>query len=268
MKLSTALRKMLEGWRGDVPAAWQPVLSGTELNFRSRALDCSLRPGEIIIPARNRVFHAFEGVDPEGVRAVILGQDPYPNPEWATGRAFEQGDLDEWPEESGRIAGSLRRIVQTLAAARTGEARYASHDRAWSDLVRDVRSGALALEPPRELFGRLERQGVLFLNASLTLSVVMRAGESKRPRGHFPVWEPLVDRVLSFIAGRGRAVFLLWGRRASWIFERAGARGGAVVRHVHPAAITREGAAFLKPPNPFLAANELLRRMGEPPISW
>jgi uracil-DNA glycosylase len=160
----------------------------------------------------------------------------------------------------------LRRIVQVLASARTGNAAYAAHDSAWGNLARDIRRGTLKLEPPRELFDRLEREGVLFLNASLTLSIVTGAGEAKDPRGHFPLWEPLINRVLSHIAGR--AVFLLWGGRACAIFKRSGAQAMEVVRHVHPAAITLEGAAFLKPPNPFLAANEALHRLGAAQIPW
>jgi uracil DNA glycosylase len=158
---------------------------------------------------------------------------------------------------------------------------YAAGDRAWEAVAHDVRSGTLNLEPPRRLFDRLEREGVLFLNASLTLSLVLHAGRPKEPRGHFPLWEPLINRVLSFVAGQGAGsvVFLLWGRHACDVFERSGARAAAessgrwktrvdVVHHVHPAAITLEGPAFLHPPNPFLAANGLLERMGAAPISW
>jgi uracil DNA glycosylase len=179
------------------------------------------------------------------------------------------------------IANSLRRIVQVLASARTGNTACVAGDRAWSTLLREVRCGSLDLEAPRELFDRLEREGVLFLNTSLTISVEIRSGEPKQGHGHFPLWEPVINRVLSFLAGRSRgyAVFLLWGRRASDVFERSGARAAAesagnwrtrmdVVRHAHPAAIARDGAAFLRPPNPFLAANELLQRMGAERISW
>ncbi len=290
--LRTALRRALAGWQADLPPAWQTVFRGTELNFGSRALEYDLRPGEIILPGRKHaplpgapagahLFRAFDRIAPAEVRAVILGQDPYPNPAWATGRAFEQGGLSEWPAESGRVADSLRRIVQVLASARTGNPAYVAHDRAWKEVIRDMRRGELRLEPPSRLFDRLENEGVLFLNASLTLSLVNRTDRPKEPRGHFPLWEPLINRTLSFIAGRpaGFAVFLLWGRRACDIFERSGAPAAAqsagasrtridVVRHVHPAAITLEGAAFLRPPNPFLLANESLVRMGAEPIPW
>jgi uracil DNA glycosylase len=118
----------------------------------------------------------------------------------------------------------------------------------------------------------------MFLNTSLTLGL---ANGAKGRRSHFPLWRPLIERVLTHIATRptGYAVFLLWGRHASDAFDRARVQSAAecagtwkkrvdIARHFHPAAITTRGPAFFLPPNPFLAANRLLRRMGAPPIDW
>jgi uracil-DNA glycosylase len=283
---------MLAGWERDLRAAWRKVLGGTELNWRSPALDYDLRPGEIVLPGRKgnhvpgapehaHVFRAFDHTDSDAVRAVILGQDPYANPAWATGRAFEQGNLAEWPEDPQKVAASLRRIVLAIAAARTGDSSYTAGDRAWKKLLADARRGLIQLEPPRELFDRLEREGVLFLNTSLTVGVRTARNGSKQCRRHFPLWAPLIDRVLTYLAGRasGCAIFLLLGRHAEAIFDASGARRAAecagnwknrvdAVRHFHPAAITAQGAVFLRPPNPFRAANNLLERMGAAPVSW
>jgi uracil DNA glycosylase len=177
------------------------------------------------------------------------------------------------------IADSLRRIIQVLANARTGSAKYINGDQGWKMLVQDLHKGRLFLESPRRLFDHLQDEGVLLLNTSLTLS--MDASRRKRIGGHFRLWEPLIYRVLEFLASRERVptVFLLWGRHALEIVERAGICATAdrahtwqstfdIVRHAHPAAITREGTVFLLPPNPFLSANKLLKRMGDMPIAW
>jgi uracil-DNA glycosylase len=283
---------MLAGWESDLPARWRKVLAGTELNWRSSSLDCDLGPGEIILPSRKRkhlpnarvdayVFRAFDNTDPDEVRAVILGQDPYPNPGWATGRAFEQGDLVNWPEDPRQVAASLRRIVLAIAVARTEDASYTANDSAWRKLIADARRGLIPLEPPRELFDRLQREGVLFLNTSLTVSIFGGGNSPKECHRHFPLWAPLINRVLTYIAARrlACAVFLLLGRHAQGIFDTSGARGAAegagnwkirvdTLRHFHPAAITAEGPVFLQPPNPFRAANDLLQGMGAPPVSW
>jgi uracil-DNA glycosylase len=283
---------MLAGWEGDLPARWRRVLSGTELNWRSPSLDCELAAGEILLPSPKgkhlpnaredaHVFRAFENTDPDEVRAVILGQDPYPNPEWATGRAFEQGNLAAWPEDPQQVAASLRRIVLAFAAARTEDTSYTANDRAWRKLIADARCGLIPLEAPRELFDRLEREGVLFLNTSLTVSIFGGGIGSKQCHRHFSLWAPLIHRVLTYIATRqpGFAVFLLLGRHAESIFEASGAKAAAesagnwktrvdIVRHFHPAAITAEGPVFLRPPNPFRAANESLQRMGAAAVRW
>jgi uracil-DNA glycosylase len=281
MKIRDPLQQFLRGWQEDVPAPWRPALEDIELDFRSRCFDRQALPGEIVIPRRENVFRAFGGILPQGVRAVILGQDPYPNPAWATGRAFEQGDLGEWPEDRNAVADSLARIVQTLAFARTKNKSYVTSDRAWKTTIRDLREGRLHLQAPTELFDHLRRQGVLFLNTSLTLGLSLPAIGPKQSHSHFTLWRPFIQRILTYIATRpaGYCVFLLWGNHASDVFERgdiqsAAERAGAwqtridVARHFHPAAITRRGPAFLCPPNPFVSANKLLRGMGAEPIDW
>jgi uracil-DNA glycosylase len=292
MKLRTALRRILVDWEKDLPAAWQSAVIGTQLDWRSRTLEEGLARGEMIFPARKgkefpgapkgaHVFKAFENTDPQGVRAVILGQDPYPNPAWATGRAFEQGNLQRWPEDASQVAQSLRRLVQVLVSARTGDQSYVASDGSWGELVGRVRQSSVHLESPPELFDRLEHEGVLFLNTSLTIGVARGTGGRGVVHHQFALWAPLIHHVLSFLAARRSAhtVFLLFGRHAEAVFERSGARVAAqnagtwktgvyVVRHFHPAAITGAGATFLRPPNPFCVANEYLRRMGAKPVNW
>ncbi len=278
IRLRDELQRWIGDWKEDLTLQWRKVLSPVELDFSSLTLDHEFGPDHIIVPARAQLLRAFDGTDPGGVRAVLLGQDPYPNPAWATGRAFEQGNLDEWPQERHMVAHSLARIVQTLAYARSRRKENVAGDRGWSAVILDLRMGRLFLPPPRELFDHLERHGVLLLNASLTLSF---ARSGKQRRSHFAVWHPLVCRVLTHLATRrhGYIVFLLWGNRAAEVFRKAGVQAAAeqagtwktradAAGHFHPAAITREGAAFLSNPNPFLQANQILERMGAKPIEW
>lgn len=291
MLLCDLLRKKLAGWKDALPASWRKILGDTELNFGSRAFMCQCRADEIVIPGRKgevipgapaqgHVFRAFDHLRPDNVRAVILGQDPYPSPTWATGRAFEQGSLTEWPQSRREIADSLRRIIQVLVNARTGNMKYIDGDHGWKVLLEDLHKGRLLLEPPGRLFDHLQHEGVLLLNTSLTVSVGVLS-RPKRIRGHFQLWEPLLYRVLEFLASRERvpSVFLLWGQQASEAVKRGRICATAehahtwqstfdIVRHGHPAAITHEGAAFLRPPNPFLSANKALERMGGTPIAW
>ena len=148
-------------------------------------------------------------------------------------------------------------------------------------MIGDVHGGSLQLEPPRQFFDRLEGEGVLFLNTSLTISVRDRANAPKQCHRHFQLWAPFINQVLTFIATRqsGCAIYVLLGRKAGNVFDRSGAKTAAehagtwkrtavAIRHFHPAAITAKGPAFLRSPNPFCEANDYLRRMGAAPISW
>ena len=49
-------------------------------------------------PKGAHIFHAFDGIRPDDVRVVVLGQDPYPSPDFSTGRDFEAGNVADWRE--------------------------------------------------------------------------------------------------------------------------------------------------------------------------
>lgn len=100
--LRDLLLKKLADCTEDLPASWRNVLGDTELNFESRAFNHNCGSEEMIIPSRKgdsipgaplhaHIFHAFDRLTQGDVRAVIVGQDPYPTPAWATGRAFSPG---------------------------------------------------------------------------------------------------------------------------------------------------------------------------------
>ena len=173
MNLRNALQTYLEDWKSDLSAPWRKVFEGVDLDFNNVRADLELHDGEFIFPARRarpiegappraHVFRAFDGIHPRDVRAVVIGQDPYPNFTWATGRAFEQGNLREWTSNARLVADSLARIVQVLVAARTNNPAYAAADSAWKQLVADNDAGVISLEPPPQLFNNLQKKAFFF----------------------------------------------------------------------------------------------------------
>jgi uracil-DNA glycosylase len=290
--LREALRGFLKGWRNDLAWSWRQVLRGVEPDFEAVRADLELADDQFIFPGRRgrpipgapggaHVFRALDGVRPSAVRAVILGQDPYPNYQFATGRAFEQGDLESWPQDPKRIADSLARIVQTIAAAGTGKATYAKNDAAWRRVFDDLQSGALRLAPPNQLFDVLDGQGTLWLNTGLTISRFQKGGAPEQLEGHIPLWRPIIRTILTHLAtrGSGRVVFLLWGSPAQRVFREAGVQQAAeaagtwhtraaMATHAHPAAVVSGKPSFFRPPNPLVQANDSLVRMGGKPINW
>lgn len=293
--LRQALEEMLEGWQSDLNAEWQAVLQASAPDFG--AVDPALlhESWEPIFPTRKgvaipgaprqaHIFRALDDIDPEDVTAIILGQDPYPNVSWATGRAFEQGNLDEWLLNPKSVSDSLERIIPSVAVARTSNLEYTmpTHSAtAWARVVADVASGVLPLQPPPTLFDHWQKQGVLFLNTGLTLSRFTRGGSPHQLRGHIPLWRPIIRTILAHIATRssGHVVFLLWGRVARDFFDESGVEEKAraagtwdsrvrVVTHAHPAAVDVNGPLFFQGANPFVDANKALGAMAGDTIDW
>jgi uracil-DNA glycosylase len=290
--LRESLRGFLKDWRDDLSAPWRSVLEGVEPDFDGVRADLELDDGEVIFPGREgkpvsgsppraHIFRGLQAIRPNTVRAVILGQDPYPNRAWATGRAFEQGNLKQWPLDPKLVADSLARILQTLVACRTGDRTYVKNDAAWKKLVLKVQAGDLEILPPHRLFSSLQRKGVLFLNTALTLSRFQKGGGPEQLDGHIPLWRPIIRRILLHLATRsqGAVVFLLWGGPAKRVFRESKVREAAkqsgtwnrrafAVTHPHPAAVGAQGPSFFRDPNPFLKANELLVGAGMKAIDW
>jgi uracil-DNA glycosylase len=149
-------------------------------------------------PQPSRVLR-FLGLPPESIRVVILGQDPYPQPSAATGRAFEVGTLRQWSETFSNV--SLKNIIRSICQAYTGQAlRY-------SQIISQP-PGEFRILPPDRLFSSWERQGVLLLNTSFTV-------EAGRPGSHSRIWSSFTSHLLRFLsASLPRAVWLLWGNHA------------------------------------------------------
>ncbi len=114
-----------------LPEQWQNLIDTSALDQISHKL-----AGEFI-PRSSDIFKAFE-CDPNLIKIIILGQDPYPNPEHATGLAFSV------PETTNTLPASLKNIFLELK----------------SDLGVDRKSGDLS---------DWAAQGVFLLNTCLTV---------------------------------------------------------------------------------------------------
>lgn len=295
MTLREALVVFSQGWKDDLSASWQAALADVDPD--ANAVEPSLqfspekpifpgRKGRILVgaPSHSHVFRALDGIGPSDVRAVVIGQDPYPNIEWATGRSFEQGNLVTWPTAPKLLSDSLERIIPSAMEARTGNNAYTqatSEGSVWPKIVTDLSAGTLDLQPPMTLFDDWQSQGVMFLNAGLTLTHFKRGGSPEQLQGHIPFWRSVVREILRTVVTRptGQVVFLLWGKVARDMVNAAGIEQAAkdagtwqtrvrFVTHDHPAAALAGLPLFFKPPNPFSTANQALEQMGAEPIHW
>ena len=279
--LNEAMREILAGWHGDLDPHWRPILDAIEPAYDAVDPSLTLEPWEPVFPPRRgraypgapkgaHMLRGFDGIAPEDVRVVILGQDPYPCAAFATGRAFEAGNVARWRELEKMFSKSIRTWLQLVVAARTGDARYAASVADWDRTIADIEAGRIAIESAAEIMDPWVAQGVLLLNSSFTLSRFQVAGDPHQVDGHLPLWRPVVAAVLRHLAARGTpTVFMAFGGQAEQALAAAGIAEGI---HGSTAAILREHPAFaekvLALENPVLAGNAALAALGAAPIRW
>ena len=282
VQLRAALRETLQGWQQDIHPPWRDVVADVALGFEQVDATLELEPWEPIFPARRgrmfpgapagaHMFRAFDGLVPEDVRCVILGQDPYPCPAFSTGRAFEAGNVARWRELDKMFSPSVRAVTQIVVAERTGAAHYAGGFARWPAALAAIETGAVELDAPDALADRWVASGVLLLNSSLTLTRFQRGGDPHQVRGHLPLWRPLLARVLGHLAARDApVVFVGFGDAAARALDDAGLGGsdagasGGVILRPHPA----EADEVLAQENPLTLCNRRLRAMGAAPVDW
>ena len=194
-----------------------------------RFLHSEKAAGQKIYPPGSQIFRAFDLTPLDNLKVVILGQDPYHGPGQAHGLSFSVSAGVPAPP-------SLKNIFKEIE----------------SDL--DVKmSGYPALE-------KWARQGVLLLNAVLTVRAGIAASHSKIG------WEEFTDAVIRYISDNCEGVvFLLWGnfaRSKSALIDRSRHH---VLEAAHPSPLAR-GAFFGC--RHFSQANALLSAQGKSPIDW
>lgn len=181
-------------------------------------------------PPGKQIFAAFDLCPFDKVKVVIIGQDPYHEPGQAEGLCFSVAQGVTPPPSLVNI---FKEIEDDLGTP----------------------------PPPDGSLRRWAEQGVLLLNATLTVRAHM-AGSHQR-RG----WEEFTDAVIGRLAQeRTGIVFILWGSYAQ--------RKGAVIdrsRHLvlqsaHPSPLSAYRGFFGN--HHFSAANAYLERQGLTPIKW
>lgn len=183
-----------------------------------------------IYPARENIFRALEETPLDQVKVVILGQDPYINPNQAQGFAFSV-------PKGVRLPPSLQNIYKELSS----EYQQPVH-----------RTGDLT---------DWARDGVLLLNPILTVE----AGKSLSHEGLG--WQQLTDRILEVLNTLPQPiVFILWGARARAAKKFLTNPDHLVLESPHPSPLSAHRGFFGT--NQFLKANEYLQAHGVKPVNW
>lgn len=184
----------------------------------------------ICFPPKQKVFDAFALLNPQDVRVVILGQDPYHGLGEAHGLAFSV-------QQGMKMPPSLRNIFKEL------ESEYGI------DLTRSTDLTSWA------------EQGVLLLNSVLTVEKDKAGSHSKWG------WEDFTNAAIEFISKENEhVVFVLWGdyaRKKNILIDTA---KHAIIESAHPSPLSAY-RGFLGS-KPFSTCNTMLREWGYSEIKW
>lgn len=189
--LPAAFESLPPAWRQALPD-WTPALQNEVIARIGRV--SGNRP---IAPADP--FRSLRFAPPQGIKVVVLGQDPYPKPGHADGLAFSAGH--------GRPH-SLQRVFKVLEADRPG-----------------------FVPPSRWALDDWARQGVLLLNPTLTVEV-------GKVGSHMDCgWRALTSKIVKILCAlQNPPTFLLWGKPANAFFDDCQAAGtrAPMLRTRHP----------------------------------
>ena len=193
-----------------------------------------------IEPKMSVLFKALEPVNPGDVRVVILGQDPTPQKDKATGVAFHV--------KKPRFVPAVLHMFLEVA---------------FEGFPVDLDKGDVT---------NWAKQGVLLLNTALTCPHNPPKGvkDKTKYKSHFDIWKYFTISLIRYIGGEAAepSVWLLWGRKAKDFSKHIDKKhliieGG----HPSPTGTANHGDSFFGV-NYFNRANQFLSRNGRGSINW
>jgi uracil-DNA glycosylase len=182
-------------------------------------------------PKGSKIFSAFDFCKLDDLKVVILGQDPYHGPNQANGLCFSVSD-------------------------------DISHPPSLINIFREIETD-LGIPYPKS--GNLERwakQGVLLLNATLTVESGKAGSHQKQG------WETLTDQVIKSISdNKENVIFLLWGGFAKKKIKLIDTTKHHVLTSGHPSPLSANRGYWFGNKH-FSKTNEILMDQIGSKIRW
>lgn len=212
---------------------WDEVLAGEfekEYYRKLRGFLIEEYKSRTIYPGMHDIFNALKATAYDDVKVLILGQDPYHEPNQAHGMAFSV-------QKGVKTPPSLVNIYKEIK----------------DDLGYDI--------PSHGYLMKWAEQGVLLLNTCLT--VREHQANSHKGKG----WEIFTDRVIELLNEREKpVVFILWGANAKSKVKLITGRQHLILTGAHPSPLSAYngfyGGKYFSKANAFLNAN------GEDMVDW
>lgn len=184
-----------------------------------------------IYPKPENVFNALNLVKYENVKVVIIGQDPYHNPNQAHGLSFSV-------EKDVAIPPSLMNIYK------------------------EIHNDVGCYIPNNGNLTKWAKQGVLLLNSVLTV-------EKNKPNSHKGKgWEQITTKIIEILNERkDPIVFLLWGSNAKAFSKLINTNKHYVLTAIHPSPMSANQGGWFGNKH-FSKTNQILESLGKAPIDW
>lgn len=183
-----------------------------------------------VYPVAENIFNALNLLPYKDVKVVIIGQDPYHEPNQAMGLSFSV------PKETD-IPPSLQNIYKEIQNEFGGDLPKHGDLTYWA------------------------KQGVLLLNSVLTV----RRGQANSHKNKG--WEQITTKIIEKLNDRAEPiVFMLWGKNAKEIGENIDRQKHLVLTAAHPSPLSAYNGFFGC--NHFVLANKFLKEHNTEPIDW
>lgn len=187
---------------------------------------------EEVFPLKKDVFKAFELTPLKEVKVVILGQDPYHQPDQAMGLAFSVSEGIPLPRSLINIYKEIENDCMVAMNKQSGDLTY------------------------------LARQGVLLFNPIFTV----RKGQ---PLSHAnPLYDELTKNIFALLSSlEVPIVYMLWGTKAQKWEKYISNRQSLIIKATHPSPLGANQGGFFGQ-KMFTKANDYLRLHHRQPIEW
>lgn len=183
-----------------------------------------------IYPPKDKVFSAFENCDYKDVKVVILGQDPYHEPNQAHGMCFSVNPGIKIPPS----------LV---------------------NMYKELHEDCGCYIPNNGYLMPWSKQGVFLLNTVMTVERGKANSHAKKG------WEIFTDHTIQKINEKDESVvFLLWGNNARSKADMIDKNKHLVLECAHPSPLSAYHGFFGC--KHFSKTNAFLKEHGKEPINW
>jgi uracil-DNA glycosylase len=185
-----------------------------------------------VYPQKENIFNALKLVSPDNVKVVIIGQDPYHEPNQAHGLSFSV---------EGNVA----------------------HPKSLINIFKELETDVGVKYPVSGNLTPWANQGVLLLNSVLTVNKGDANSHSKQG------WEIFTSKILEIILQLSQPkVFILWGTQAQKTFFSVYNKQSNVcyIKSAHPSPLSAYRDFFNS--KPFSKTNSYLKNHNVEPVDW